>query len=100
MMPGGRNMLATAWKELYAKRSGRGGVRSARLWLEVVVRSWESAMGEETAIPNELVAVVNTTKGAIRLRLFPNEAPLAVLNKSGEALGCVDRQAILRALIQ
>jgi len=37
-------------------------------------------MGEETAITNELVAVVNTTKGAIRVRLFPNEAPLTVLN--------------------
>jgi len=37
-------------------------------------------MGEETAISNELVAVVNTTKGEIRLRLFPNEAPTTVLN--------------------
>jgi glycine betaine/proline transport system ATP-binding protein len=32
--------------------------------------------------------------------LAESEAPLAVLNKSGEALGCVDRQAILRALVQ
>lgn len=37
-------------------------------------------MGEDTTIPNELVAVVNTSKGAIRLRLFPEEAPLTVLN--------------------
>ncbi len=37
-------------------------------------------MGEETAIPSELEAVVKTTKGVIRLRLFPTEAPLSVLN--------------------
>ncbi len=37
-------------------------------------------MGEDTAIPGELAAVMNTSKGAIRLRLFPNEAPLTVLN--------------------
>lgn len=37
-------------------------------------------MGEDTAIPNELEAVVSTLKGVIRLRLFPNEAPLTVLN--------------------
>src|SRR3990172_4976788 len=37
-------------------------------------------MGEEITISNELVAVVSTTKGAIHLRLFPNEAPLTVLN--------------------
>jgi len=53
---------------------------SARPGLDIVVRSWENAMGEDTAIRNELVAVVNTTKGAIRLQLFPNEAPLSVLN--------------------
>lgn len=53
---------------------------SARAGLDIVVRSWENVMGEDTTIPNELVAVVNTTKGAIRLRLFPDEAPLTVLN--------------------
>jgi len=53
---------------------------SARPGLDIVVRSWENAMGEDTAIRNELGAVVNTTKGAIRLQLFPNEAPLSVLN--------------------
>lgn len=37
-------------------------------------------MGEEIAMPNELVAVVKTTKGTIRLRLFPDDAPLTVLN--------------------
>ena len=37
-------------------------------------------MGEDTAIPNELVAVVNMVKGAVRVRLFPNEASLTVLN--------------------
>ena len=37
-------------------------------------------MGEDTAISSELVAVVNTTKGEIRIRLFPNEAPTTVAN--------------------
>ncbi len=32
--------------------------------------------------------------------LAENEAPLAVVNDSGEVLGCVDRKAILQALIQ
>lgn len=71
-------MLATAAKELYAVGRDCGGVRMPGL--TILVPSWENQMGEDTAIPNELEAVVNTTKGAIRLRLFPNEVPLTVLN--------------------
>src|SRR3990172_7786973 len=54
--------------------------RSARPRLKAVVEMLESTMGDEIAIPNELVAVMNTTRGVIRLRLFPDDAPLAVLN--------------------
>ena len=37
-------------------------------------------MAEPTAPSHELVAVIRTTRGEIRIRLFPDEAPLTVAN--------------------
>ena len=44
-------------------------------------------MGDDHAIPDDLLATIHTSKGAIRLKLFPNEAPLTVANcrNSGKA---------------
>jgi len=78
MIWSGRKALATIAKELYAIDCDCGQVRKPGLNILELLR--ENQMGEDTAIPSELEAVVNTTKGMIRLRLFPNETPLSVLN--------------------